>query len=171
MNLTRKNGFTLIEMLLYVGISAFLLISLSLFLSNNLNSRVKNQSILEVENQGRQIMYVITQEIRQSQEIISPNTSETGNELSLISKNDEQILFTLSGNTLEMIIDGGDPINLNNELVAISDLSFLNLTREGTPGIIQINFTLSRFSISEKNEYNYSKEFTTSESLYVSNNQ
>jgi len=170
MNLKSKHGFTLIEMLLYVSISAFLLLALSLFLSNNLSLRVKNQSILEVENQGRQIMYVVSQEIRQAQGVTIPAVSETSSDLSLVSKNGEEILFTLSGNTLEMIINGGNPIRLTNDLVAVSDLTFSNLSRNGTPGVVQINFILSRFSNSERNEYNYSKEFTTSESLYVSNN-
>ena len=59
-----QTGFTLIEVLLYVGIFSILLISTSVFVATLLESRIKNQTIAEVEQQGLQVMQIITQTVR-----------------------------------------------------------------------------------------------------------
>jgi type II secretory pathway pseudopilin PulG len=56
----------------------------------------------------------------------------------------------------------GSPVALTNSKVKLSGLTFTNLSRTGTPGIVQISFTLSRFNPSSKNEYDYQKTFTGS---------
>ena len=62
-NFYKKNnrGFTLIELLLYITISSVMLLAISVFLSALLQSKVKNQTIAEVEGQGIQVMQMITQ--------------------------------------------------------------------------------------------------------------
>lgn len=53
-------------------------------------------------------------------------------------------------------------VALNNSHVQLSSLTFTNLSRSGTPGVVRIRFTLSRVSGSLLNEFEYSKTFTTS---------
>ncbi|HSW65629.1 MAG TPA: prepilin-type N-terminal cleavage/methylation domain-containing protein [Bacillota bacterium] len=53
-------------------------------------------------------------------------------------------------------------INLTDDHVQVSGLSFRNLTRSGTPGLVQITFTLSRVNLNNRNEYDYQKTFKTS---------
>ena len=62
--LSTISGFTLVELLLYVGISSAILLASSLFLATLLESRIKNQTIAEVEQQGLAVMQIITQDIR-----------------------------------------------------------------------------------------------------------
>lgn len=56
----------------------------------------------------------------------------------------------------------GSVIPLTNTKVQLSGLLFRNLTRAGTPGVVQFSFTLSRVNSSNRNEYSYQKTFTGS---------
>src|SRR3989338_6871109 len=71
---SKSNGFTLIELLLYVGIASIILLVTSLFLSTLLQSRIKNQTIAEVEQQGLAVMQLITQTARNADSVNSPDT-------------------------------------------------------------------------------------------------
>src|SRR3989344_8594659 len=78
-----KNGFTLVELLLYVAISSVILLVTSLFLSVLLESRIKSQVIAEVEQQGAQVMQIMTQSIRNAETINSPAQGVSGASLSI----------------------------------------------------------------------------------------
>lgn len=59
----------------------------------------------------------------------------------------------------------GTPVSLTNDKVAISNLTFKNLARSGTDGVIQVSFTISRVNTSGKNEYDYQKTFVGSAAI------
>ena len=67
-----KKSFTLIELLLYVSIVGAIIFSVAGFLSLSMQSRVKNQIISEVEQQGVQVMQSLTQTIRNASIISIP---------------------------------------------------------------------------------------------------
>src|SRR3990167_11517142 len=81
--LQANSGFTLIELLLYVAISSVMLLITSLFLQTLLQSRIKNQTIAEVEQQGLAVMQLITQAARNADSINSPATGASAVSLSL----------------------------------------------------------------------------------------
>ncbi|MEK6561177.1 MAG: type II secretion system protein [Nitrospirota bacterium] len=137
-----RKGFTLIELLLYVSIVGAIIFSVAGFLSLLMQSRVKNQAISEVEQQGVQVMQVITQTGRNATNI---NFSS---------------VFDLSGGTIRQ-----NTIALTNSRVVASNLTFQNLSRTGTPGTIRVQFTLTHINPEGRNEYNYSKTFYGSASL------
>ena len=65
-------GFTLIELLLYLGVASTIIFSASTFFVAATGAKVKNRSVSEVEQQGEQAMYMITQAIRAADSINSP---------------------------------------------------------------------------------------------------
>ena len=73
----QRQGFTLLELLLFVSLSGILLGALSVFLVILLNARVKQHTIVEVEEQGVQIMELTTSRIRSSPSITSPAVGST----------------------------------------------------------------------------------------------
>ncbi len=81
---TLREGFTLIEILLYIGIAAVMATAVSFFMHLILQSRIENQAAAEVEQQGIQIMQVITQTVRNSSSIGSPLPGAGAASLSLI---------------------------------------------------------------------------------------
>lgn len=166
MNISHK-GFTLIELLLYISLTGIIILSVSIFTINILQSRVKNQTTTEVEQQGAQIMQNITQAIRNAESINSPTMGNSGSSLSLhvTSSIDDPTVFNISSNILQIKKGTGQEESLHNSRVSFSNLTFSNLTRTGTPGIIRIQFTLSYVNNSGRNEYEYSKNFYASASL------
>ncbi len=56
-------------------------------------------------------------------------------------------------------------IPLTNSKVQVSNLSFSNLTGSGTPGAVQVNFTIYRINPQNRNEYDYQKTFTSTAAL------
>lgn len=137
-----QKGFTLIELLLYVSIVGAIIFSIAGFLSLSMQSRVKNQAIAEVEQQGVQVMQIITQAGRNAADVSFTS------------------VFDLSGGVIRQ-----NTIALTNSRVVASALTFQNLSRAGTPGTIRIQFTLTRINPSGRNEYDYSKTFYSSVSL------
>ncbi len=59
----------------------------------------------------------------------------------------------------------GGVMPLTNDKVALTGLNFKNLSRSGTPGAVQVSFTISRVNTSGKNEYDYQKTFTGTAAL------
>ena len=78
-----QKGFTLVELLLYIGIAAVILLVSSLFLTTFLEARVKNQTISEVEQQGLLAIKAMTQSIRNAESITSPTLGGSGSTLTL----------------------------------------------------------------------------------------
>ena len=165
-NKTQK-GFTLIELFLYLSIASVVLFGTSLFIILLLQTRVKNQTIAEVEQQGLQIMQVITQDVRNGTAVNSPAQGAISNSLSInlpdASKN--PVIFDLSNGVVRIKEGTAQPIALNNSRVSVSGLSFKNLSQNSALGAIRIQFTITYINSLGRNEYDYSKTFYASSSI------
>lgn len=160
-----QKGFTLVEMVLYVALCSIILVSLSGFLSFLLESRVRSQAINEVNQQGFQVMHLITQTIRNGRSIEVPLTGVTASTLSLTTPNAllNPTVFSLSSTTV-MISEGGKPaIPLTNSRIAVTGLSFQNVSSAlSIEKSIKISFTVTYVNRSGRGEYVYSKAFNGS---------
>lgn len=168
MNKLKNNkGFTLIELLLYISISSVMLFVVVVFFSFILQSRVKNQTIAEVEQQGLSVMQIITQTIRNSEAVISPAAGLSSSFLTLDVVNvfDDPTVFDLSGGAIRIAEGSSLPIFLNNSRVVVSNLVFSNIPRSDTLDIIRIQFTISYINTAGRNEFDYSKTFYGSAGL------
>lgn len=156
-----SKAFTLIEVLLYISILVMIILTTTGFIYLLLNSRVKNQTIAEVEQQGTQVMQIVTQVIRNSQSINSPADGSSGASLSLqetVSANDPTV-FDLSGGVFRIKEGTGATVNLTNSQVTVSGLTFQNLA-----GSVKIQFTVT--SVGNGN----GQEFSSSQTFYGSAN-
>lgn len=162
-----QSGFTLLELLLYIGIASAILLSSSLFLFVLLESRVKHQTIAEVEQQGAQVMHVITQAVRNAESVDGLDPGENDNELELAMANPalDPTLFDLNNGTFRVQEGNESTVTLTNARVTVSDLTFQNLSRDETAGIIRIQFTVSHKNPSGRNEYQFQKTFIGSATL------
>lgn len=59
----------------------------------------------------------------------------------------------------------GSQVPLTNGKVLVSNLNFTNVTRPGTPGAVQISFTIYRPNPLNRNEYDYQKTFVGTAAL------
>ncbi|OGE76508.1 MAG: hypothetical protein A3C85_03725 [Candidatus Doudnabacteria bacterium RIFCSPHIGHO2_02_FULL_48_21] len=162
-----KTGFTLIELLLYLALSAAILLAVSVFLSILLRSRIKNQTVAEVEQQGIAVMNHLTAAIRSAENINEPALGLSAGSLSLdaFGSTNDPAVFAVSGSAITVTEGSGSSQNLTSSRVTVSGVSFQNLSRSGTPGIVRAQFTLTYLNPTGKNEYEYSKTFYASASL------
>ena len=163
----QQTGFTLIELLLYVSIVGVMIVSVSAFLPLLMQSRVKNQTISEVEQQGVSVMQIATQTIRNSTGIISPGQGVSTSSLSLSASDSAKnpTVFDLSSGVMRITEGSGSPASLTNARVVVSGLTFQNLSRTGTKGTVRIQFTISHVNPEGRQEYNFSKTFYVSSTL------
>lgn len=160
-------GYTLVELLVYIAIISTLLFAATAFFGVVVDARVKNQSITEVNQQGAQAMELIGQTIRNATSITTPAAGASGASLTLVVPTGSlsPTVFDSSSNVLRITEGAGAATSLTNSKVQVSSLTFRNLTRSGTPGIVQVSFTLARVNANNRNEYSYSKSFQTSVGL------
>lgn len=152
-------GFTLIELILYVGLMAILMLSIARFLPILLESRVKSQTIAEVEQQGLHVMQIMTEAIRNADGIAAPDPGDTNDALDLVGPAASTMRFDLSGEAIEMIEGMDDGVPLTNDRVSASNIVVKNLSKPGTPGFIHIEFTITYRNWSGTTPYDYSKTF------------
>lgn len=157
--LQKQNGFTLIELLLYVSIVGGLLVAVSMFFATAIESRIKTQSIMEVDQQGALVMDYLLQTIRNADSITSPTATNSGDTLTLVvpTASLSPTIFNLNSTALQVKEGAAAAIPLTNSKVAVTGLTFKNLTRSGTPGLVQVSFTISRVNTAGRNTYDYQK--------------
>jgi len=163
----KSQAFTLIELLLYIGILVVIISGTSTFLFITLESQTKNQTIAEVEQQGAQLMQIITQNIRNADGINLPVSGSNAPSLSIstIQAATNPTIFDLSSGTVRIKEGASAVIPLTSSKVIISGLTFYNLSRASTPGTIRVEFTISRVNNSGRNEYDFSKTFRGSATI------
>ncbi|MBP6866095.1 MAG: hypothetical protein KBC12_00965 [Candidatus Pacebacteria bacterium] len=164
---TQKKGFTLVETMLYVVVAGTLVLFMSLFTGMIVDARIKNRTIAEVEEQGAHVLRVVTQSVRNSNSVNAPAAGVVGATLSLgnIDPLLNPTIFDLNGSTLRIKEGVGAPIELTNSHVAVSSLNFENLSELNTPGVVRVSFVLTHLNPESRNEYDFSKTWSTSISL------
>ncbi|MFA5163298.1 MAG: hypothetical protein WC441_02090 [Patescibacteria group bacterium] len=161
-----KDAFTLIELLLYIGLMGVILLISSQFINITLKTKVKGQLINEVEQQGDQITYLLSQNIKASSAINSPATGTSSTTLSLASNDPARnpTVFKLASTSLVVSFAGGSNIELNNSRVKASDLIFYNLSNASSTGSLSASFSLGIIDPYNRSEYSYSERFNVSAS-------
>lgn len=161
-SLPTSRGFTMIELLLYAALASVILGSISGMYSPFSSARIKQQTISEVEQQGTQVLQMITQTIRNAKTITTPSIGASGASLVLADyvSGSNPTTFDLSSGVLR-ICQGASctPVPLTSSNVTVSALSFNNLSYATTPGIITIQFVITYTNPSGRNEYAYTKTF------------
>jgi type II secretory pathway pseudopilin PulG len=140
-----KRGFTLIETLIYVAIFSLFIGTLISFLNVMTTSRLNNQIVLEVSNQGDQIIRTIVRSIENADAINIPIISNTSSILSLATSDSltNPTIFSLIGGIIYIKEGTGPQVALTNNNVTVNNLNFSNLALPSTSGSIQIRMTMT----------------------------
>jgi len=162
-----RRGFTLLEIILYVGISSTILLLAVLFFSSIFSSRIKSQTITDLDEQGLQVMQVILQTIRNAEGINSPVPGNSSSVLSLdaLDPADDPTIIDVFGGEIKIKEGVASAVALTNSKVIVSELRFENFSRTLTPGSISVSFSLDYINPENKNELDYSSNFYGSASL------
>jgi len=157
----RSQGFTLVETLIYTAIFVMLVSALAVFASNLNSSRLRAQIILEVNDQGTSIVRTVGQAIRNAQSINSPTIGNSASSISVATVNPatNPTVFSQIGETIYMTEGAGNPIPLSNSKVRLTNLTFTNLSRSSTPGVIKFSFTMQNTAGTSRAEEQYQINF------------
>ena len=144
-----RAGFTLVEIIMYMGILAFLLLILTQLLSSILGIHLESQASSAIQQDGRFILARLTYDINRAESIVLPATP------SAQSSSLQQVLdsitntYSLSGGNL-LITNNLGSDNLNSYGTTVSNLSFRRLGNIGGKNTITIAFTLQSVTAREK---------------------
>lgn len=162
-----RSGFTLVELLLYIAIVPLLLGAAIGVYYISTQSRIKQQTVSEVQGQGAIIVDVIADAIRTSDAVLSPAPTASSGSLILTMPNAavSPTVFGVNANIINVTEGVGAPIPLHSDRVNVANLQFTNLNNLAANGSVQFSFELSYVNSSGRNEYDYSQTFYGSGSL------
>ncbi len=162
-----SQGFTLIEMLVYTAIFAVMVSALAAFMATLSQSRLRSQAAMEVNEQGAEVLRVITQNLRNATAINSPIVGAAASSISIntLTASTTPTTFALSNGVIYMTQGVNPALALTNNRVSASNLSFVNLSRASTAGAAKVSFSLTAVSSSTQAQYNYSGNFYGSGTL------
>jgi prepilin-type N-terminal cleavage/methylation domain-containing protein len=158
-----RRGFTLVELLVYIGISAIILIALANFFGLLFFAQANDRINADVQEEGSAAMEMMTQTIRNASAITSPATGTTATSLSLAGTT--STIFNVSSGILEVTEASGAPVPLTSARLFMSGVSFSNLSATGTPGVVRIQFTLGDLKPNATSVTDYAQTFIDSASL------
>jgi len=163
----KKPGFTLIEFLIYISIVAGILVLMIGFFWNIIFGNIKENSYQEIQQNGRFAMTKMTQEIKKAKSIIFPLPGSSSNLLSLemANPNLNPTVFGLQNGKLRITQGVSGPYFLTTDRVIISNLQFINLSYENTPGTIQIEMKIEHSNPAGRIEYQASIDLKSTISL------
>lgn len=141
-SLLKQGGFTLMELVLYMGLFSALLVVLTSAFASSLDSRAESQSISGVEQDARFLLYRFTRDILQSSSILVPQTPGTSDATLQIIINGTTNTYSLASGNLILVNDKGTN-TLNNFATTISNLEFTRRGVLGGKNTITIAFTIT----------------------------
>jgi len=169
-----KKGFTLIEILVYVGVMVIILMTVSSFFlwTNRLNTKTKVMK--ETIYNARRAMEIMTYEIKSAEGVYNPTSVFSSNEgqLSLQTtrylpegENKTYIDFYVCEYRLCLKKEDQDPIALTSDNVRVNVLAFHYIATTSTAPSIQINLKVDYKAPTNKPEHQASVNTTSTASL------
>lgn len=159
-------SFTLIEILIYLGLVAVILILIIGLTFNIIYGNVKRSSYQEIQQNARFALEKINRLIRESAGINSPVPGASSDSLSLMMV-DEAVnptIIDLLNNQIRLR-QSENVYSLTSDQVVVSGLEFTNLSYENTPGTIKTVFDIEYNNPDNRNEYQASLSLTSTMSL------
>ncbi len=131
------SGFTLFELLIYMGVSAIILASLTQIFVLISRLRLESQSFSSIQQDGAYFLSRFSYDLARSNTITIPALGQQGNILQT-----NQIRYSLDSNNHLQITDSLGTAVLSNFDTSISNLNFYHLGGGGHDNV-RISFTLT----------------------------
>lgn len=162
-----KEGFTLIEFILYIGIVGIILTIAGAIGLNVLLGKARLMAAEEVSQNTRFIMEKITERVRNAEAINSPAPGTSASTLSLQVADSAKnpTVFDLSGGVVRIKEGSGPNVALSSSEVTVTDLQFSNTSYANTPGTVRVQMTTEFNNPDNRREYNFSKTFYTTANI------
>lgn len=163
-----KNGFTLIETIIYIAIIGGVFVALTSFVLTISGSRNKSYSEQEVNANARMALGVISQKIKSASGINLASSTFGAHpgvlSLAMTSSTLNPTVIAVSGNRIAVTVGSGSPQFITSQMVLVTNLVFTNLTGDSNHGNIGINMNFV-FAGSNSSDYNFTSSLQTAVSL------
>lgn len=119
-------GFTIIELIVYIGLSSILIALMSEIFLATLGVRIESQSTTNVQQDARYILSRITYDVRRASAISVPLVDQTGSTLTLVINEqgvDQTHTYSVQGTDLVLTV-GSDTDSVNSTGTTIGSLAF-----------------------------------------------
>jgi prepilin-type N-terminal cleavage/methylation domain-containing protein len=157
-----KKGFTMVELLLYMGIFSILLVVLMQLFGSILDVHLESQATSSVSQDGNYIFSRLSYDVRQATAIASPSLGASGSTLQ-ITGGSANYTYSLSGNNLMLTNNTtGTTDQLNSTNTTISSVTFKTLGNGavGNKSTVQVIMTVKSKTL-RKGGVNQTKTFQT----------
>ena|SRR3990167_10382274 len=146
MKINSKKGFSIIELLLYMGILTILLVITMQMFSSIFDIQLESQATSSVAQDSKYIMGRFTYDLNRAESISTPSVGSLSQTLALIIDG-ETFTYSLSGGGLILENNTTGTIDqLNSSETTVSNVSFLRLDGNGKDSV-QMSFTLTSETI------------------------
>jgi type II secretory pathway pseudopilin PulG len=156
-----SKGFTLIELVLYMGILVLLITVLSTILTAIVDVQLNSNSTSSVDQDGNYLLAKLTHDVASSSAVLVP--ANPGNQTSTLQLTINSINYTYSlnsSNNLQVVNSSTNETNvLNSYNTSVSGLTFTRIGSGGSGDTVQVTYSItSRIKIRGGFE---TKSFTT----------
>lgn len=140
----KHQGFTLVELLLYMGIFLILLIVFLQLFSSILDVQLESQSTSAVDSDGKYIIARLAYDIENASSIVTPSGNGlTRSSLEIWSNSADEDVVLTGGNLQLVNVTTGQTNNLNSADTIVSNVSFTRLGSTYGKSTITVAFTLT----------------------------
>lgn len=147
-----KNGFTFIELILYIAVISIILTALVPFAWNTIETSIKSSVQQEVTANARYISERIAYEIRNASDINS--VSATAISLATTTPATNPTVIDLSGGNIRIKQGNGSTVQLNSTNTVITSLTFTDLTSvDDKTKHIKFMMTVAASFVAARQEY------------------
>jgi prepilin-type N-terminal cleavage/methylation domain-containing protein len=138
----RESGFTLVELLLTMGLLSIFLLILTTIFTATLDTQTQSESYSAVSQDGRFVLARISYDVMRAATVTTP-AALGGSGASLgLTIGSTAYTYALSGSTLQLT-DGTGTANLTGGDVSMSALTFQRIGNSGGKDTIRVTFTLT----------------------------
>lgn len=151
-------GFTVMELVLYMGLLLILLTILSQLFTASIETHVESQQFSYVQQDGRYIMNRLTYDIQQASSVTTPSAlGGSGSTLAIVIGG---ITYTYSLTSGNLLVNG---TRLNGFDTTISNLTFQKLGNSGGKPTVKFSYTVT--GLTPLNGQNEVKNYTSTAGL------
>lgn len=137
-----KKGYTLIELLIFMGMFSILIVVFTEILGSVLDVRRESESVSAVEQDGSFLLNRLSYDISRATSINSPNLVGTTDTVLDLTIDGVNYVYALNGSDLELTT-GGSSYQINGVNTTVSNLSFTRIGNDDGKDTIQLSYTLT----------------------------
>lgn len=140
-NKKSQKGFTLIELILFMGLFSIILLVLTTLFGEIVQKQLELQSMSDVESDGAYIFSRLEYDIARADNVVFPVSSGETQSSLVLDMNGTDYTYEIVGNKLQLTA-GAEIFDLNNPRTQISGLTFQRLGNPGGTPSVKVGLTV-----------------------------